>query len=151
MDYDLERFVLTHRRPRRPKKYSERINMDGCFFRERFRLNIEEFNYVLDALKPIICHPSLRNFALSPKQQILVTLRFLGTGGSLHLVGHAHGVSKATMSRCIHRVVTAINTCFFEDTIRFWYHSRQSLTFTPFQENKIDEGLLLLHGRLKTS
>ena len=111
MNYDFER--LESRRRRRQKKVYVRINMDRYFFRERFRMNMEEFGHVLNVLGPILAHPTFRSIALTPEQQILLALRFLGTGGSLHLIGDAHGVSKASVSRCTHRVVNAINSNFF--------------------------------------
>ena len=54
MNYDIER--LESRRRRRQKKVYERINTDRYFFRQRFRINMEEFGNVLNVLKPIFAH-----------------------------------------------------------------------------------------------
>lgn len=44
------------------------------------------------------------NHALSPREQILTALHFLGNDAQYHVNGLAHGVSKSTVCRCIHRI-----------------------------------------------
>ena len=61
MNYDIER--LESRRRRRQKKVYERINTDRYFFRERFRMNMEEFGYVLNVLGPILSHHTFCSIA----------------------------------------------------------------------------------------
>lgn len=49
-----------------------------------------------------------RNNAVSPEDQILVTLRFLATGSFLQVLGDFVGIDKSTASRIIYKVCRAI-------------------------------------------
>lgn len=51
---------------------------------------------------------SRRNNALSPRQQILTALTFVGNGAQYHTNGNIHGISKSTVFRCSHRVCSLI-------------------------------------------
>lgn len=50
----------------------------------------------------------LRNHSIAPVHQLLITLRFLATGGHLLTIGDEHGVSVPTVSRIIKKVCRAI-------------------------------------------
>ncbi|XP_043217108.1 putative nuclease HARBI1 [Amphibalanus amphitrite] len=77
-------------------------------FRERFRLERAVVEKILHFIGDDLAHDTDRNHALTPKQQLLLTLRFLATGSFYHVVGDAHGPSKATVYRAVHRAVEAI-------------------------------------------
>jgi len=117
MDYELERTL--QRRRRRIRQFRERINMDVYYFREKFRLTDDEANQVINRLLPLLSPSTQRNHALSTKQQILIAVRFLATGGHLRLIADAHGVSTASVSRCVHRVVETINDVYFQTSVQF--------------------------------
>ena len=69
----------------------------------------EKFNVVLSKIEHLLSHSTKRNFALTPKQQLVVALHWLGSGMQYHCAGDMHGISKATVCRCVPRVVKAIN------------------------------------------
>lgn len=97
----------------------ERINMDSYYFQEKFRLTEEEANLIISQLEPHLRRDTQQSCVLSGGQQIMIAIRFLATGGLFRLVGDAHGVSPASICRCVHRVVNAINDVFFNDYIKF--------------------------------
>jgi hypothetical protein len=104
---------------KRCRTFRERINFGVNDFESRFRLPPALVREILTEISPFIAHPTCRNYALSPEQQLLLTLRFLATGGMYRLVGDAHGPSKPTVSRTVSRVVGAIIDHYF-DTIVCW-------------------------------
>lgn len=63
---------------------------------------------ILYHIGPDIQHETARNRALTPKEQLLLTLRFLATGTFYYVVGDAHGPSRATVHRTVHRVLEVI-------------------------------------------
>lgn len=96
-----------HRRPNRRQTVFERArinyNTNRNQFREAFRIDME----VVDQLERYLSRhiiQSARNNSLSPREQILTTLHFLGNGAQYHVNGHMHGISKSTVCRCVHRV-----------------------------------------------
>lgn len=84
---------------------SPRMNyhLEACVFRQSFRVDIEVANQVEQLIGRYLHNTNINN-ALSPRQQILTALHFLGNDAQYHVNGYAHNVSKATVCRCIHRV-----------------------------------------------
>ncbi|XP_043190027.1 putative nuclease HARBI1 [Amphibalanus amphitrite] len=98
-------------RERRQRRLRPRINMGALHpttFRENFRLSVEVATALEDLISGTVAHDTGLNMALTPRQQLLVSLRFYATGAYLRLVGDGHGVSEATVCRAIHRVTDAI-------------------------------------------
>jgi len=110
-------------RPRRPRSFKERLNyieIEGTFdFNERFRLSANKMESILLAIGNRIEHPPARNHALSTEEQLLTTLRWLGTWAQYHTVGDAQGVSKASVCRTIKRVVEAINDALVREYVKW--------------------------------
>lgn len=52
---------------------------------------------------------TLKNNALTPRQQLLTALHFLGNDAQYHVNAQTQGISKATVCRCIHRVCFLIS------------------------------------------
>ena len=108
--------------PKRRKLFKQYINFNypsDREFVERFRMRPSEIDFVLSKIGPSIQHPTPKNKALSPRQQILIALHFLGNGGQYHGVSDMHGVSTATVCRSVHRVVDAIIENMFQETVRW--------------------------------
>ena len=61
-------------------------------------------------------HPTNRNKALSPSQQVFVALQFFATGSVLDDSSTIHGVSRATTCRTISRVTNAL--CGLRNEVR---------------------------------
>lgn len=113
----------------------ERINFDISNFRDIFRISPTLAEYILNNIGQQIQHTSVKNNALTPNQQLLTCIRFLATNSFYSVVGHAHGVSKSTISRAIRRVVLAINHTFVS-TIICWPNSliaRQNISEDFYQ------------------
>lgn len=98
---------------RRPRIFRERVpynHMENSYeFNERFRMTFERFASLLEVLQPYLEHPTQRNHALTPHQQLQIALHWFGTGTSYHAVSDMHGVSKATVCRAIKTVVNSVN------------------------------------------
>ncbi len=111
------------RPPRKRRQFRERINFtfpgSPEKFEERFRLPENLLDEIVARIAAYLQHETERNYALSPKQQLLLALHFLATNGFYHLVGDSNGPSKASVCRVIKRVVNAINDDFFHETVRF--------------------------------
>lgn len=110
-DSDLDVYVAVPVRRRRQRHFKPRINFDPAAdweFREKFRLTRQSVTLLENEISANIQHDTDRNMALSPRRQLLLFLRFAATDGFYHLVGDAHGVSKATVCRVVHRVADAV-------------------------------------------
>lgn len=106
---------------RRRKIYRERINfgfVSAYEFNERFRMSPRKLETLLLEIGPLLAHET-KGGALSPKQQISIALHWLGSGSQYHTIADMHGVSKATVCRCLKAVVTAINERLF-NTVVSW-------------------------------
>ena len=106
----------------------DRINFDvhDKYFVERFRLSAEFVDFLEVRLQDSLSYRSERNRFLTVRQQILICLRFLADNGFFHLTGDAHGVSKATVHRCVKRVVEAVNNILYNELV-LW-PNRNTLT-----------------------
>ncbi|XP_050460860.1 putative nuclease HARBI1 [Cataglyphis hispanica] len=105
-----ENFIeIKNRRPkkirRRPSYFEEFDNID---FHARFRLSKKSVTIVLTEIEQEISHKTEQNHAISPMNQLLLTLRFYATGNHLLSVADFSGVSKTSSHRIIHRVTNAI-------------------------------------------
>lgn len=106
---------------------SERVFKDRINFqhdgdkeqRERFRGNEDVVAFLLGRIGSQLEHRTRRNYALSPRQQLLLCLRFLSGNGFYHLTGDSHGIHKSTVCRVIKRVVITINRTLYDELVRF--------------------------------
>lgn len=80
---------------------------DNKFVR-RYRLSKETFRYLLDLIGPAIEHPTRRNHALLPVEQLGIALRFYAFGSFQMEFGDASDVSQSSASRVVRRVSEAI-------------------------------------------
>lgn len=87
-----------------------RINyhLHESVFRQSFRVD-REVVIQLESLLGRFLVDTQRNNALTPRQQILSGLHFLGNGAQYHVNGQIHGISKATVLRCVHRLCRLIS------------------------------------------
>ena len=113
---------------RRPRVFSERRNFDVIDFKERFRLTRQQVDYLVSTIEQHLQHGTNCNKALTSRQQVLIALRFFADGAALRLIGDAHGISKATVSRCIHRVANAIVNSLFNEVVDFPSTNEENLS-----------------------
>ena len=74
----------------------------------RYRLPRHCLLELFDTLKPTLERPTNRNHALPVSTQVLAALRFFATGTMQKDAGDLHGISQASVSRCISNVSAAI-------------------------------------------
>lgn len=122
--------------------HRERINfllfMNSAHI-ERFRILLSTTEKVLNLIGAKIMHKTNRNHALSPKQQLLTTLHFLGTNCQYHGVSNMHGMVKSTVCRTIHRVADAIIQKIFGAYVRW----PNNCAFIPIGFNRIARCLFI--------
>lgn len=92
-------------RRRRPRLIHRRINyhLHQMVFRQSFRIDKEVFIQLENLIGRYLVN-TRRNNALTPRQQILTALHFMGNGCQYHVNGQVHGISKATVFRCVRRI-----------------------------------------------
>ncbi|XP_025267356.1 putative nuclease HARBI1 isoform X1 [Camponotus floridanus] len=100
---------VIYRRPkiiRRRPSYLEEF--DDVDFHARFRLSKNSVITVLAEIEQEISHKTELNNAISPIDQLLLTLRFYATGSHFLSAADFSGVSKTSSHRIIHHVTAAI-------------------------------------------
>lgn len=90
----------------RQREYHPRINFNlpSTTFREAFRIDPPVVREIERRIGAYIKRQTERSVALSEREQILLTLHFLGNGSYYHINGHMHGIDKGTICRVVHRV-----------------------------------------------
>ncbi|KAL0882717.1 hypothetical protein ABMA27_001140 [Loxostege sticticalis] len=97
---------------RRPKTFRDRILQlefwDDVDFFERYRMSKTTVLWLHNELKNSLKRPTDRNHAVSPLDQILLTLRFYATGNIQQCSGDLFGLHKSTICRIIHHLSRVI-------------------------------------------
>ena len=76
--------------------------------KEKYRLAPNTLDKLCTKLAPALQSRTKRSYAMSPMLMILICLRFLAGDSYYHIVADTLLVSKASVSRAVHRVVNAI-------------------------------------------
>lgn len=100
LDAPIERVVRDRRDP-------FDIYSDGEF-RERFGFSKESVLYLLDMIGPYLEHDTDRNFALSPRLQLLCGLRIFRTGTYQIVAGDLINIHRTTAGRAFNNVITGL-------------------------------------------
>ncbi|CAH2094789.1 unnamed protein product [Euphydryas editha] len=112
LEDELDVYFQRVTRPRRNRVIRPRPNyfdiLDDVDFRARFRLTKRTVANILSLIESDIKTTSNYNFAITPMQCLLITLRYFATGTFLTVCGDFGGVSKASARRIIHKVSEAI-------------------------------------------
>lgn len=105
-DYDMVFVGFTRRR----RLFLPRINfnLEDPYFKEKFRMPKTCVEYLVERLGRFLLHPTNCNAALTPLQQILITLHWLGNGSQYHGAASMHGISKASVCRCVNNVCSRV-------------------------------------------
>lgn len=115
--------------------FSPRINFNlptSCF-RESFRVDRLVVEYLERSIGHELQRPNSRSQSLFPREQILITLHFLGNGAQYHVNSYIHGIDKGTVCRCVHRVCHLISSRLMPLFIRW---PTNSLNIVPMFERK---------------
>ncbi|KAF2899424.1 hypothetical protein ILUMI_06748 [Ignelater luminosus] len=87
---------------RRPPHLKPRVNFaqitDPQQCLEKFRMCVEAIEYVLQVIGRDLQHNTEKNRALTPQQQLLKALHWLGNGAQYHGVADMHGLHKSKSS-----------------------------------------------------
>ncbi|XP_063838190.1 putative nuclease HARBI1 [Ostrinia nubilalis] len=101
---------------RRPKIFKPRPppleTWDEVDFVQRYRLSKETVLWLVSELGSYLKTPTTMNHAISPLEQILLTLRFYATGTMQQCSGDLFGISKSAACKVIHLVSRTISTKF---------------------------------------
>ncbi|XP_052818499.1 putative nuclease HARBI1 [Mya arenaria] len=83
-------------------------HLDDGEMHDRYRFTNDGVAFLEDILKDDIKRDTHRNRALSVRQMVLITLRFLATGAFFNVVGDSMGYHKSTVSRVVTHVTDII-------------------------------------------
>lgn len=114
--------AIINRRQSRRRRHRQRIchyhlvdrqnpleNLPKCEVFQRFRFRPQTIFYIVALLNPFIQRDTLRNSPLNPILQVLITLRYLATGGFYSLISDTFSsISPTPPSVC--RIVR--NVCY---------------------------------------
>ncbi|MCL4149244.1 UNVERIFIED_CONTAM: hypothetical protein GTU68_023902 [Idotea baltica] len=78
---------------------------------DRYRFKKETVQRLYDLISNDIYNPTKRSFAIDGFLQLCVALRYFATGAFYINNGDIHGISKSSVSRCIHNISRAICNC----------------------------------------
>ncbi|XP_063931351.1 putative nuclease HARBI1 [Zophobas morio] len=99
-------------RIRRPRRFFVRKDpfelYDDMNFKERYRINKNTFNELLNLIGHHLEPATKRNHSISAKLQLLVTLRFLASASFQQVLGDNIGIHRSSTSRIITRVCNVI-------------------------------------------
>ncbi|KAJ8879566.1 hypothetical protein PR048_020174 [Dryococelus australis] len=106
---------------RKPRYFRNRISynviQETYDFTIRFRLNFQISSFILERIDAHLEHPTHRNLALIPHQQLQIALHWLGTGAQYHSISDIHDVSKTTISKVVHKVVNAVEATLVDELV----------------------------------
>ncbi|XP_052286574.1 putative nuclease HARBI1 isoform X2 [Dreissena polymorpha] len=95
----------------KPKEFRLSHHLDELTSEEfiaRYRFSKNGVSFLENLLKDDLQQQTNRNHALTSIQQILITLRFFGTGAFYSVIGDTLGFHKCTVSRVVENVTDAI-------------------------------------------
>lgn len=104
---------------RHERNHEQRINynLEDPTFIERFRLTPSSVEALLSRIGHLLLNHTTRIHDMEPRTQLLTALNFFASGGFYHNIADSHGISKATVCRCVREVTTAINAILFDEII----------------------------------
>ena len=114
--------ALPGRRPlRRPRLFRDRYQpldmYDDDDFIQRYRFDRQSSMALIDLLEGDLSPETARNYAVPASLQVFVALRFFACGSIYSVVADAHGLSRSTVCRIVHRVARAM--CLRLQNIQF--------------------------------
>lgn len=106
------------RRNTRKRTRNDFSHLNDDDFERKFRLPKDMVNHLLEKIQSLLEPPSFLNNPISPKLQLLITLRFYATGTFQTVLEDLFGVSQKSICNCIRRVSSAIAS-LAKDEIKF--------------------------------
>ncbi|XP_063761709.1 uncharacterized protein LOC134879242 [Eleginops maclovinus] len=88
-------------------------------FRDLLRISVEEFYFLLERVTPhIVKQDTHLRKAISPKERLSVTLRFLATGETFNSLSFQYRIGSTTLSRIVMETCTALTSVLREDYLK---------------------------------
>uniref|UniRef100_A0A8C5LRV2 DDE Tnp4 domain-containing protein n=1 Tax=Leptobrachium leishanense TaxID=445787 RepID=A0A8C5LRV2_9ANUR len=84
------------------------LQKDAAKFFDYYRMRLETFTYILDAIRSSITKSSNFRDTISPEERLTVTLRYLATGSSFKTLGYSFRISDVTVGRIVRETCKAI-------------------------------------------
>lgn len=104
---------LVRRHLRRERVFRDRNNpLDHLSDNEvlrNYRFTQQSIFHLTDIFGEHLNHPTRRNFALPPQQQLLIALRIFATGAPQHVFPEIFGIEKSTVCKIITSVIHVIS------------------------------------------
>ena len=97
-----------YRNPRKNRQYSLNVLLNDDEMRSRYRFSNENVDRICNIIGENIERSTKRSYALSVKQQVLITLRYLKSGNFMQTVEDSFCVDKGTVSRQVNSVVSQL-------------------------------------------
>ncbi|XP_071176614.1 putative nuclease HARBI1 [Mytilus edulis] len=101
--------------------------------RQRYRFGRGTIAYLSDLMRGDLERGTNKETALSVEQQVMIALRFYGSGSHLQVVGDTMGFDKSTVSRVINRVTDAL-VAMKDDFISWPDNQRKNVIRAGFYE-----------------
>uniref|UniRef100_A0A8C5QLD1 DDE Tnp4 domain-containing protein n=1 Tax=Leptobrachium leishanense TaxID=445787 RepID=A0A8C5QLD1_9ANUR len=79
----------------------DKLQKDAAKFFDYYRMSLETFTCILDAIRPFITKSSDFRDPISPEERLTVTLRYLATGSSFKTLGYSFRISDVTVGRIV--------------------------------------------------
>lgn len=96
---------------RKPRCFQERIDeqyFTNTEFKNRFRFSKTSVDYLLELIEDDLHQLDGRGCPLSPRQQLMLTLRYYATGCFQTVAGDLFGVCQSTVFNVVHKVSRSI-------------------------------------------
>jgi hypothetical protein len=104
--------IQNRRQLRRERVFRDRNNpldyLDDVDIIDKFRLPRFLILHLCEELRVHLEHPTGRSHAIPPSLQVMVALRFYASGNFQTVNGDLHGISKASVSRIVNTVTSAL-------------------------------------------
>ncbi|XP_052230655.1 putative nuclease HARBI1 [Dreissena polymorpha] len=101
--------MVRHRRPRLFRRVDrQETDLMDDEVRRRYRFSTDNIDRLVGLLEPTLRRRTRRNQALTIRQRIMLTLRFLASGAFLQIIGDTFGVDIATVSRVVTDVTNSL-------------------------------------------
>ncbi|XP_053400545.1 putative nuclease HARBI1 [Mercenaria mercenaria] len=100
---------VRHRRPRQFRRIDRQFTeLTDEELRQRYRFSADNIDRLVELLGPTLERRTRRNQALTPQQQILITLRFLATGNFMQVIGDTFDVDISAVSLVVRDVTDVL-------------------------------------------
>ncbi|KAG1650243.1 putative nuclease HARBI1 [Nymphon striatum] len=104
------------------------LDYDEQEFRGQFRFSKENVSYITNLLEAALCRPTLRSYAIPAETQVMLALKYFGTGSPMKVIRDTMGDHISSVSRAVRDVSGAL--CRFMQINNNWPGScHDSFTF----------------------